>query len=521
MLLTLAFMAILLRLVQINYKSYTEVAQKQSSRTLVIGTTRGKIYDRNKELLVDDGFKLVAAVTPVPLAKKYLGGVFASDSFLNKIENGYPFVATVNKKIDSELVRTFEVPVRYGEESLASHVVGYVDSSGRGVTGVERAFEKELSSYGGKLSVTFEVDAKGRVLAGMDKTVVNEGFNSPGGILLTIDKRVQSLTEKALKESDIKSGCAVVMHIDSGEIFSIASVPDFDRNNIEESLEADNSPFMNKAISAYSAGSVFKSVVAAFALEEGISEDFTCDCEGSISIGNKQFNCYGQTAHGKINMAQALQKSCNIYFIRLFEELDREKFLDFCREIGFGKGISLCDTIESESGLLPDSTTLSMEGHRANFSFGQGGLLVTPLQLVKAYHVLATGCVVEPKLIHGFCDEKNNVTWEPEQKGKKILKEKTVTKIRQMLYLVTETGIATNAKSELMKLAGKTGTAESGIYNAEGEEVYRTWFAGFYPAENPHYVVVVMNEDGAGGNSDCAPVFKRICEGIAFESYNQ
>ena len=133
--------------------------------------------------------------------------------------------------------------------------------------------------------------------------------------------------------------------------------------------------------------------------------------------------------------------------------------------------------------------------------------------MVKAYHVLATGTIAEPRLIYGFCDGEGNVTEEKSKEAEGVLNESTVKKMRRMLHLVTEKGIATNAKSEIVKLAGKTGTAESGVYG-EGGEVYRTWFVGFYPADEPRCVVAVMNEDGAGGNTDCAPVFKEICEGI-------
>ena len=101
------------------------------------------------------------------------------------------------------------------------------------------------------------------------------------------------------------------------------------------------------------------------------------------------------------------------------------------------------------------------------------------------------------------------------------MSESTVSKIRELLYSVTEKGIASNAKSELMKLAGKTGTAESGVYNQDGQEIYRTWFVGFYPANNPHYIVAVLDEDGVSRNGDCAPVFKSICEWIACDSLRQ
>ena len=220
-------------------------------------------------------------------------------------------------------------------------------------------------------------------------------------------------------------------------------------------------------------------------------------------------------------MAAALQKSCNTYFIRLMEALDTAEFLSFCRELGFGESITLCEGIETEKGLLPDEEALSLAGNRANLAFGQGDLLVTPVHMLKAYHVLAMGTLAEPRLIYGFCNSDGKVTKEGIKPQKRLLSEETVNKMRQLLFEVTEKGIATNAKSSLMKLAGKTGTAESGIYNEKGEEIYRTWFVGFYPANNPHYIVAVMSEDGTGGNSDCAPVYKNICEWIACDSLRQ
>ena len=287
MLFTACFMAILARIAYINFSSYSDASQSRSGRTVVIGTTRGKIYDRNKQLLVDTQSRLVAAVTPIATAKQYLSDIFSSVNVSEKIEKGYPFVATASEEFDNELIKTFRVPMRYGEGSLASHVVGYTDSAGRGVTGIEKAFDEVLSGYGGRLSVTFEVDAVGRVLAGMDKLVKDENFNSKAGVVLTLDKRIQELTEQAMEKSTIESGCAVVMHIDSGDIVSLSSVPDFDRNNVEASLDAKDSPLVNKALMSYSAGSVFKSLVAAFALENGISEQFSHTCSGSITVGDK------------------------------------------------------------------------------------------------------------------------------------------------------------------------------------------------------------------------------------------
>lgn len=511
MLFTLCFMAIFIRIVYINFSSYSTAAQKQSTRTIIVGTTRGKIYDRNLELLVDEKNRLVAAVTPVQASEKYFSDSFHDVSISEKIAKGYPFVATVKREINNELVKTFAVPVRYSADSPASHIVGYTDSSGRGVTGVEGAFEKELASYSGRLSVTFEVDALGRVLAGMDKTVSNENFNSRGGVVLTIDGKAQKIVEAALEKSNIKSGCAIIMKADSGEILALASMPDFDRNNVEKSILEDEGALVNKALCSYSAGSVFKSIIAAFALESG-EGDFHHNCKGSVKVGEKSFSCFNEKAHGETDLSSALENSCNTYFIELIKRLDTKKLIEFCRKLGFGESISLCEGIVSEQGILPDSISLGIAASRANFSFGQGDLMVTPLQLLKAYGTLATGRITEPQLIYGFCDEKGQLSKEKAQKGEELLSEETVLKMRSCLCSSVEKGIAVTASSEKTKIAGKTGTAQSGIYNEKGRELLRTWMAGFYPSDSPEYVVVVMNEDGVTGSEDCAPVLREICE---------
>ena len=514
MLFTACFMAILARIVYINFSTYATAGESQATRTVIVGTSRGKIYDRNGGLLVDESERLVAAVTPVVTAKSQLESVFQGEGLQEKIEKGYPFVASVKREINTELIKTFRVPLRYYEGSLACHTVGYTDYSSKGVSGIEKAYEGFLSEHSGKLSVTFEVDALGRVLAGMDKTVKDDNFNSKAGVVLTLDKDIQKIAETAMEESGIGGGCAVVMDADTQEILALASVPTFDRNNVESSLSDENSPLVNKALESYSAGSVFKSIIAAYALECGIGEELIYECKGTITVGDKEFSCPSGKAHGELDMSGALQNSCNLWFINLTDMLDREGLLNFCRDLGFGRSIALCDGMFTQTGLLPDEINLSIEGNRANFSFGQGDLLVTPLQLAKAYCTVATGFESEPRLIYGFADADGNIKEEKPGRRNRLLSESTAEKMRQMLYDVTEKGIATNARSEEVSLAGKTGTAESGVFTESGEQIYRTWYAGFWPYGNPKYVVVVMNEDGAGGNADCAPVAREIAESV-------
>ncbi len=520
MLIVLCFMALMVRIAYINFSEYSTAVETQGNRTITIGKTRGKIYDRNMEKLVDSKTELIAAVTPAIGSSEYLKEYFDSQTLNEKIEKGFPFIKKVESEINNEFIRTFTVPVRYTEKQTAVHLIGYLDSEGmNGVSGIEKAYNNYLKQNSGQLSVSFEVDALGRVLAGMDKYINDSNFNSDAGVVLTLDSRIQKIAEEELEKSNIKSGCAIVMHVNSGEIYAVASVPAYDPNNIADSLLKSYSPFVNKALNSYSVGSVFKPVIAAAAIENGIAPEAEYECSGSIEIGDRTFSCYNKTAHGTVNMETALQNSCNTYFINLITDIDTDYLMQLCRNIGLGQGDEIADGISTATGCLPSADSLTLKGNAANFAFGQGELMMTPIQMAKVYHVLATGKYVSPTVIYGFADSHGTVSEKGSAVPQVMLKAETVKLIRKMLLSVTQKGNAQNAKSELVALAGKTGTAQSGIYE-EGKEICRTWFSGFFPANNPHYIVVVMNENGEGGNTDCAPVFKRICERIVHDDTN-
>lgn len=507
-------MALLFRIAYIQRSDFSSVAQSQSKRTVTVGERRGLIYDRNYTPLVEKEKKLLAVVTPCAGAYEYLKGEIDERIIKERIKDGYPFICQVSKEINNEFIRTFSVSQRYSADNLAVHLIGYCDSTGReGITGIEKSYNAYLKEHSGKLSVTFDVDAVGRVLAGMDKTVNDNGYTSKGGVVLSIDSRVQKITQDALESSKIKSGCAIVMHAHTGEILAMASYPEYDQNNVAKSLNSDDSPLVNKALKAYSVGSVFKSLVAAAALENGYDEKEKYICKGEITIGDSTFKCYNHKAHGEIDMKGALEQSCNTYFINLIDKIDIDLLLSLCNQCTLGVKDVLAPAIVSDSGTLPQKKELEIKGNLANFAFGQGSLTATPLQIAKLYHVLALGNYVTPKLILGFTNYMGLMTKEESENPIKVLSDETVIKLRDMLFSVTKNGNGKNAHSSLINLAGKTGTAQSGIYSS-GNEVLRTWFAGFFPYNNPHYIVVVMDENGSGGNTDCAPVFKEICENI-------
>ena len=507
------FAVLLCRVAYLGTSGYAEAAKEKSTRTLNVAETRGKIYDRNLNRLTETNEKLLSVVVPTMGAAEYLKAYMTQDEITEKIEKGFPFIIETKENINNNFIRTFSSFDRYSENQLAPHIVGYIDKDKNGVYGIEKSYDEFLKYNSGKLSVTFEADRTGRILAGMDKHIMDENYSSKAGVVLTIDSDIQRITEKALEESRIKSGCAIVMKANSGEILALASVPRFDPNDLEKSLKGENSPFLNKALCAYSPGSVFKPLVAAAALEKGIKSDYTYECKGEIRIGDRVFSCYNHNAHGKINMTTALEESCNTYFINLLQKTGTEKLLQLCEKLGIENEITLASSIVSAKGTLPDRKNLKSKGNCANFAFGQGELLITPLKMAEIYTVLATGSYKRSSLVRGLTNYKGLLTTEKTQPEEKLLSDSTVSEMKKMLKSVVRNGKAEKACSDLVSLSGKTGTAQSGIFE-NNKEILRTWFSGFFPSDNPNYVVIVMNENGEGGNTDCAPVFRKICEGI-------
>lgn len=477
----------------------TLAAAQRHTRTLPVGTTRGKIYARDGSLLVDRTARLLAAVAPCGETRSLLTQTLGEAGALDALQSRAPLLLETRTPQTGGALRTFSVPVRYAADDLAVHLVGSLDGQGNGDTGIERAFDTLLRQQGGSLSVRFQVNANGQVLAGLDKEILDRNFNSPAGVMLTLDPAKQRITEAVLRRSKIKSGCAALMDTGTGELLALASVPAFDRAG---KTAPDDASCLNKALLSYAPGSVMKPLLAAFALEQGVSPDRRFTCRGRVRVGDTVFCCYGGKAHGRQTMGEALRHSCNVWFIRLLRELDVSGYLAFCRSLGLGQGVPLCRNLQSEAGVLPPLSLLASPGQRALFAFGQGNLLVTPLQLLQCYHVLATGCLIAPSAVRGTVNDRGLATPAGRDRPARVLKESTVALLRRLLTRADAAGP--------VALAGKTGTAQSGVFKA-GKEVCRTWFCGFFPAHNPHYVLVLLNEDGTTGSADCVPAAKEIC----------
>ena len=281
-----------------------------STKTVTVFTPRGTIYDRNLLPMTNAQTRTVAVIEPTAAAVAAVSGQLGDNAAaaLEKLRSGSPAAIEVPSDFECGDCLKYTVPLRYGEGRLASHVIGYVDALGAGVTGIEYAFDDVLGQNE-PLKVTYRVDAVGRPLAGVAPEVSGSA-EATAGVALTIDTQVQRLVGSAAKDR-LDKGAVIVMESATGRLLALASFPDYSPTAVGEALNDENAPLVNRALSLYNVGSVFKPAVAAAALKSGISADFTDTCSGSVDVSGKVFNCHLHSGHGTLNMEQALAQSCN------------------------------------------------------------------------------------------------------------------------------------------------------------------------------------------------------------------
>ena len=496
-----------------------ETAQEQHSYKITLASTRGTIYDCKLSAVTGNGNdEYYAAVTPKTKSATALGSVFSGekmDSVCKMLEQGSPFAIKLPKEISAEGIDVFRVQKRYSDKQQAAHVIGYLDASGDGTAGVEKSFNKQLTGNQGEISVVYSVDAVNNILKGEKEKISDTSYLGKSGVVLTLDKSIQSIAEKAA-DKYITKGAIVVAKIPTCELRAVVSRPDFSPNNVASSLKSSGSPLLNRAYSAYSVGSVFKLVTAAAALESGISSNFEYTCSGSINVDGRAFHCYNGESHGKENMEKAIANSCNTYFINLSQHISTSKLIQTACAFGFGQSFEVAPNITSASGELPSIEDLNASKRAlANFSFGQGNLTATPLQITAMVNAIASnGMFYEPSLYEGIVNDRLKYTEMVKQKqGKQIISKNTASLLREFMKASIEYGTSKKAKPKNGGAGAKTATAQTGKYN-DGVEINNSWITGFFPYDNPEYVITVFSEDGVSGGSKCGPAFKEIANDI-------
>jgi peptidoglycan glycosyltransferase len=414
---------------------------------------------------------------------------------------------------------------RYPKHTLASQVVGY-STQGRSRAGIERQENSYLTASNANIGTIF--DKLKERLRGATVTGNN--------LILNIRPGAQWLAEKALRG---KCGAAVVLNPKTGAVYVMASSPGFDPNKVESrggfasilhspnACPGSSSALLNRATQGlYAPGSSFKSVTAAAAIDSGaFTPDSSFYDPGYCEIyGKKVYNAgnpdqNGPEQYGRVNLVQAFQHSINAVFCNIGKSLGARRVLDKAKDFGFYSKppIELPSSEVAASGLynfrkhtLYDDPGLVDPGRLA---FGQEHLLVTPLQMaLVASGVANNGVVMKPHLLKAVRKPNGGlVTRVHPQVWKHAMKPSTAAAINQMMQAVVTGGTGTAAQIPGVKVAGKTGTAETGL-----SHVYTAWFIFFAPADNPQVAGAVVLEhqlNGFGGKVS-APIAKELMQAI-------
>ena len=400
-----------------------------------------------------------------------------------------------------------------------------------GKTGVEAKLERALRGNAGTKRI--EVNAKGRVIRELSRQE-----SSPGqSVQMTIDTGLQNF---ALARLGKKSASAVVMRVDNGDLLSMASSPSFDTNLFVEGISTndyaalrDNEfrPLADKSVQGiYPPGSTFKMVIALAALDEGlIKPNEKIRCDGHIELADRKFHCWKRLGHKEITLTEALEQSCDVFFYDLALRVGIEKITQMAKRLGIGikhnlplsgvaRGLSPTKNwklkTQGESWVLGDTL---------NVGIGQGYVLASPLQLAVMAARIASGKVVEPRIIKRV----NGVEQKIPNQLKLDIDPNALGIIRSGMYEVSNGIKGTARKSKIaiseISMAAKTGTSQvrnitskeraTGVIPNEKLPYNRrdhALFVGFAPYNQPKYAIAVVVEHGGGGSKVAAPIARDI-----------
>jgi penicillin-binding protein 2 len=522
----LIFFGIFLRLFHLQVVKGDEnrqLADFNRIKVRVIHAPRGVIYDRTGRILAQNepGYRLA-----------YQIGQFAKVSHISRDEAVQMEVRNNPRFQDLELDAKRYYP--FGEKT--AHILGYVgeisedelkerdfqnyslgDSVGRG--GIEQAYEKVLRGIdGGEI---IEVDAAGRPIRTLRKIDAVPGQN----VYLTIDASLQEVAYTQLQKgvASGKSCCGALVGEDpkSGEILTLVSIPSFNPNDIAGSLENPNSPFLNRAIGGvYPPGSTFKIASSLAGLSSGkITEKTVFEDTGVMSIGpykfaNWYFTDYGKT-EGYVDVIKALQRSNDIFFYQLGQQIGEKVLGEYSKKLGLGKKLGI-DIPGEEDGLIPTDEwkrtnydQVWYPGDTLHMAIGQGFVLSTPLQILNLVSTIAAdGKQYPPHLALKITSPSGRVVKEYQYSPiSSSFKDTDIALVRKGLEQVPKFGgTAWPFFNFPLATAGKTGTAEFG----DPTDKTHAWYVSYAPVDEPKLALSVLVEAGGEGSNTSAPVTKEV-----------
>jgi len=528
------FSLVTFRLVQLQVlpnEDLSELSKRQFTRTDKKAPFRLPVYDRNREELAVSipvtsiyahPKKLTSRKKTALLLSRHLGG--STSKWLQKLDPKKSFVwlqrqlseeqATEIKKlkipglgIESENKRV------YPNGSLASHVLGFTDIDGNGLSGIELSLNQLLLQ--GKERKRLSKDGRGNTsYIEKDQRKIDE---KDSGVYLTLDRRIQAMVEqeldKAKAEIKAQAVMAVVMNPQNGEILALAQRPTFDPNSPNQASTDNQQNKITQAL--YEPGSTLKVLFAAEALERNLLKpDSVLDCgNGKIRVVSTVISESDKKhSHKSLTLDKVITYSSNVGAVRVAQKIGSQGAQDLLDRFGLTQktGIELSGETSGQRKSSESITPLLL----ATMGFGQG-VSATPLQLVTAFSPFANGgFLVSPTLLMDPDQKSRNGQFV----GERIISEETAEQMKKMLLSVTEDEKGTGYLGKIpgVRVAGKTGTAQK--YDPETgykSGKYYSSFVGFLPADNPQFLIGVMVDEPKSeyyASLVATPLFRKIAE---------
>ncbi len=539
---------------------YYRQSERNRIRPITLVPPRGIVRDRYEEILVDnvpgysiyiipneltsadsvfDSLGQLIGRSPDQLRKVYKRdrrGRFQKVKICRYIDFASLAQIEENKLDLPGIVYGIEPRRSYPAGVKAPHLFGYlgeIDEKGLqseefaeyergdiiGKAGIERVYDKILQGEKGYQIV--EVDAMGREIGVLDQLQSQDPV--PGLELhLSIDAGLQRFLEQKM---DTLRGGAAVLNCQNGEVVALVSKPGYSPDLFARPITQEAwakltrdpaKPLYDRMVqSGTNPGSTYKLITAIAGLQENlINPDEKVYCPGVYRLGRRLFKCWKEAGHGSVNLQQAIEQSCNVYFYRMVQKIGLENWAKYSRLFHFGEKTGI-DLTQEYSGSVPDKAYFDerygvgkwSRGLLLNLTVGQGELLVTPLQMATFALLIANrGEGFRPhvnRLIKN--PETGEVTlFEPQPLCVNGIREAVWDKVHQGMYDVVNgvhgTAKRANPRRMGMKVAGKTGTAQ----NPHGDD--HAWFIGFAPFDNPKVAFCFFVENGGGGGAVAAPI---------------
>jgi penicillin-binding protein 2 len=548
---------------------YRDLSENNRTRSVILEPARGLIYDRNGVLLANNvpSFSLYVSLEDVKdrdVLVDQLTTLIGLDPELVRKKLAARGAKQLPRKLkdrltlrEATLIESHRLDLpgvmiqvesqrNYPSGIIAAHVLGYVgevsaeqlekpefaelhQGSIVGQYGVEKYFDRVVRGQAGQKSV--EVDALGHE----KRTVVVDQPRAGDDLYLTIDARLQKIAEDLLGP---ESGAIVALDPRSGDILAMASRPAFDPNTLSRELtgkqwveivQDEGRPLNNRASQGqYPPGSTFKVMMAAAALESNtVTPSSTVYCNGGYQFGRRLYHDWKAGGHGPVDLKKALIHSCDVYFYTVGQRMGIDTIASFGHQFGLGEETGV-ELPSERIGIMPSSAWKQkaknepwLPGETISASIGQGYVTVTPLQMASLIGTVANdGMTYRPRLVRSIMDRDTGRLQELEavEKNRLKIKPEYLKLIKEALAGVVTEGTATRAKSTLVTIAGKTGTAQTAALRTGPEKDIpkklrdHAWFVAFAPVENPRIAVAVLAEHMGHGGSAAAPLAKELIE---------